>query len=341
MALTGFMRKKAKPPDADDMFSDTRMSFGEHIEDLRYHLWRAIVGFLICLVFSFFIGQPLLRFIVRPVEAELDYFHAKRAQKIKQELDEGRNASLNEMNDPREIDVELQNADGTFSPTKLRIRPLGFALQTQQAQRIFLNPNLAKTLGPTEAFMVYLKVCMVSGLVIGSPWIFWQLWSFVAVGLYPHEKKYVNYYLPFSVVLFLAGVLVCEFIVIPQAIHVLLEFNEWIGLEPDLRLNEWLSFAILMPLVFGLAFQTPMVMLVLAKIGIFTSASFRAKRKIAWFIMAFITAVIVPSTDLLSMLLMWGPMCALYELGIVLARYGERSGDQDLDVPEPGEMVEV
>jgi sec-independent protein translocase protein TatC len=337
------MRKNKKPIDADDLFADTRMSFGDHIEELRTHLWRAIVGFLICLVLSFFIGQPVLRFIASPVETELKYFHAARAKKIEYRLRSGADRVLSEMNESREIEIGMRGADGSFHPTTIQIRPLDFALQTQEAVRLFARPETLATMSVTEAFMVYVKVCVVCGLVIGSPWIFLQLWFFVAAGLYPHEKRYVYYYMPFSLFLFLAGVAVCEFIVIPQAIHVLLEFNEWIGLEPDLRLNEWLSFAILMPLVFGLSFQTPLVMLFLAKIGIFSSESFRKKRRMAWFIMTIVAAVIVPSSDVFSVLAMLLPMCGLYELGIYLARWSERSdaGDRDLDVPERGEMIEV
>jgi sec-independent protein translocase protein TatC len=336
------MRKKPNHSDPEDMFSDTRMSFGDHIEDLRKHLWRALMGFLVCLVFSFFIGKPVLRFIARPVEQELKRFYDARAKKIQEQFEQGDDA-LQNVNEPREIECETKGADGKYTPITLRIRPMEWALLTQEADRLFTRPPVLATMGVMEAFMVYVKVSVVCGLVIGSPWIFWQLWSFVAAGLYPHEKKYVNYYLPFSLGLFLSGVAVCEFLVIPQAVRVLLEFNEWLGLEPDLRLNEWLSFAILMPLVFGLSFQTPLVMLFLAKVRIFTSETFRAKRRMAWFIMAIISAVIVPSSDLLSMFWMWMPMCALYELGIVLARFAERSreGDQDLDVPEPGDLVGV
>jgi sec-independent protein translocase protein TatC len=337
------MRNNKQPTDADDLFADTRMSFGDHIEDLRKHLWRAIAGFLLCMVLSFFIGQPVLRFIAEPVESELKQFHAARAKKIERRLKSGQDPALTQMNERREVEIWMKDAEGNFQPETIQIRPLDFALQTQDAIRLFAKPETLATMSVTEAFMVYVKVCVVCGLVIGSPWIFMQLWFFVAAGLYPHEKRYVYYYMPFSLGLFLSGVAVCEFIVIPQAIHVLLEFNEWIGLEPDLRLNEWLSFAILMPLVFGLSFQTPLVMLFLAKIGIFTSESFRKKRRMAWFIMTIVAAVIVPSSDVFSVLAMLLPMCGLYELGIYLARWSERSDadDQDLDVPERGEMVEV
>src|SRR5262249_40955687 len=153
-----------------------------------------------------------------------------------------------------------------------------------------------------------------------SPYVFWQLWSFVAAGLYPHEKHYVHKYLPLSLSLFLGGVFLCQFAVIPKSIEALLWFNDWIGLTPDLRLNEWLGFAILLPLVFGVSFQTPLVMLFLKRIGIMTVATYLAAWRMAVFILAFFAALITPTPDAFTMLLMWVPLCGLYFLGIYLCK---------------------
>src|SRR5262249_46423901 len=152
--------------------------------------------------------------------------YANRAKKIGERLAAGTDPGLVELNQLREFDVEMKDAKGNFVPTTIRMKPLTFSLALHEAQRTILRPPIISTMSVMEAFMVYVKVCVVAGIVIGSPWIFWQLWSFVAAGLYPHEKKYVNYYLPFSLALFLAGVVVCELVVIPQAVRVLLEFNE-------------------------------------------------------------------------------------------------------------------
>jgi sec-independent protein translocase protein TatC len=178
-------------------------------------------------------------------------------------------------------------------------------------------------------------------LIVSSPWVFWQVWSFIAAGLYPHEKRYVNLYLPISLGLFLIGIALCEWQVIPKAIGVMLEFNEWLNLEPDLRLNEWLNFAILLPLVFGLSFQTPLVMMFLAKFGILSVETFRAKRRIAYFVLIILAVLVLPTVDVFTCLLLWVPLCALYELGIWMAKWGTRSRGLDMDVPEPEEMVEV
>ena len=218
--------------------------------------------------------------------------------------------------------------------------PLGPHRRAKQVQPLVgRRPTLA-TLRVEEAFMVYIKVCIVTGFVLASPWVFYQLWSFIAAGLYPNEKRYVNVFMPFSIGLFLAGVAMCELMVIPKAVEALLWFNEWLGLEPELRLNDWLGFAILMPLVFGISFQTPLVMLFVERIGFLSVEQLRKSHRIAWFVMAIFAAVVTP-TDAFSMLFLWIPMSLLYELGIILCRMQPPRSLLDTDLPESEEMVEV
>ncbi len=368
-------------PDPDDFFAETRMSFGDHIEELRLHLWRAIIGFCVALFFSFFIGKPVLRFISAPVEEQLAVFYKNRQKTIEEEKD--KQEELVKANNPTDW-VELAVVPDQFKDllrgdiaavndrtkypkphtklgekpteeekraardeeTKLaRIwvryeRPVDTVLQTQEAQMLVGRRPALSTLNIQEAFMVYIKVSLVCGFVLGSPWIFWQIWSFIAAGLYPHERRYVNVYLPFSLGLFLAGVLICQFLVMPRAIEALLWFNEWIGLEPDLRLNEWLSFAIMMPVVFGLSFQTPLVMLFLNRIGIAEAQTYRDKRRLIWFVLVVFAAIITPSTDPWSLLLLWVPMCLLFELGIILCVMKPRHELED-ESSESEELIGV
>ncbi len=175
-------------------------------------------------------------------------------------------------------DIPEQDIDKHFVRMPMAIEnPLYNASDLQTAQRLLLDIDNPSTLNVQEAFMVWFKVCMVTGFVIGSPWIFWQIWMFVAAGLYPRRSA-SSMCTCREHVLFLAGVVICQLFVIPKAIEALLWFNEWLGFKPDMRLNEWLSFAIFMPLVFGLSFQTPLVMLFLHRIGIVNADSFRSKR---------------------------------------------------------------
>jgi sec-independent protein translocase protein TatC len=327
------------------------MSFGDHIEELRRHMLRAIYGFVIGMVVALIFAKWVFAIITDPVEKQLMVFYNHRVEKVAKDLEEGRK-DFKVLDRPKEVPyyltredaeklglkVEAMESDGDMVKVPLWTRPLSLNILLAEAQRQVGRPPMLSTLNVMEAFMVYFKVVAVTGLVISSPWVFYQLWAFVAAGLYPHEKKYVHKYLPISVGLFIAGVVLCQLMVIPNAIRSLLWFNQWLDLEPDLRLNEWLTFAILLPLVFGISFQTPLVMLFLGKIGIMDANSFRKKRFIAWFILCVFAAMVTPS-DALSMLMLMIPMWGLYELGIIMVQY---SAPPPSEVPDPSEeLIEV
>jgi sec-independent protein translocase protein TatC len=378
-------------PDPDDMFADTRMTFGEHIEDLRIHLIKAILGFCVAMVASFFLAPYVLHFIDKPVREQLSEYWRRYNEKRQRELlDEAKTggddvrlrpitttialprrelrefllqefpalkdkaAAADAVDLMPAIEDVLRGLDVDDLVDWKRVRgagyvefrnarlpdPMNVAFEMQKYNQLVRPPALT-TLSVQEAFVVYFKVAIMTGFVLGSPWIFYQIWMFVAAGLYPHEKKYVNIFLPFSLALFLAGVILCEWFVMTKAVEALLWFNEWLGFSPDLRLNEWLGFAIFMPLVFGISFQTPLVMLFVQRVGILHVDSFRNKRRIAWFLLAVFAAVITPSTDPISMMLLWLPMSLLYELGIALCVYLPGRPLLDFDVPESEELVEV
>ena len=338
--------------DSEDIFAETRMSFGDHIEELRTHLIRAIVGFAIGMAISAWpLSQVVMNIITGPVEDQLMEFYNHRVEKVKKQLEEGK-SDFAVLDQPKEVPAFIKRADaerlgwhvdhleaeGDLVKLPFWVKPLSQAILLSAAQRQVGRPPMLSTMNVMEAFMVYCKVVAMTGLIISSPWVFWQLWSFVAAGLYPHEKKYVHRYLPMSLGLFLAGVVLCQVMVIPKAIRALLWFNEWLDLEPDLRLNEWLSFAILLPLVFGISFQTPLVMLFLGKIGIMDADAYRKKRRIAWFIIAIFAAIVTPS-DPWSMILLMIPMWGLYEMGILMVQY---TASPPEEVPDPSEeLIEV
>lgn len=330
---------------SEDLFADTRMTFGEHLEELRKHLWRAVYGFLICLAGSLFIGRPVLRFIAAPVEEQMEEFYQRRVAAVQADM-EAQSKNILALNQPKEVEIEeWVEPDGPQSGRwlrkRLRIPPLEWSIALSEAQRLIGRRPHLSTLSIEESFMAFFKVSIFCGLVIGSPWIIYQIWLFVAAGLYPHEKQFVYSYLPFSIGLFIAGVLICQFIVMPKAIGALLWFNEWLGMEPDLRFSEWLSFAILMPLVFGVSFQLPLVMMFLERIGVTTVAGYWGMWKINFFLLHVLAAVITPSIDIISMELLALPLFGLYVLGILLCKLNPHDRDLDLDVPESEEQVGV
>jgi sec-independent protein translocase protein TatC len=321
----------------DDPFAATRMSLGDHIEELRVRLWKALAGFGIAFVVGFFLSPELLRFLAMPVDRALAKFHQRRIDRLLEGLRTGDPRLLN-ANQPRDVELLLpaprmkevlglprKDGEPEWRPLVVRVRPLDWAVMTSEATRLVQRPPSLMSLTITEPFTVYFKVSAFCGIVLASPWIFYQLWLFIAAGLYSHEKRLVHVNLPLSIALFLGGVALCEGIVLPTGVDYLLSFNDWLGYEPEPRLSDWLSFALLMPLVFGVAFQTPLVMVFLERIGLFTVEGYRRYRRLAIFLMAVLAAVLSVTPDYYSMLALTVPLWGLYEVGILLCRRYPRS----------------
>lgn len=341
--------KPAWDSDEDDVFETSRMTIGEHLEDLRLHLWRALKGFGVALIVAFLLGSYVLDFITVQAKAQLIAFHQRRIANTREKLEH--DPELQGLNEPRivsrEVDLVALTAKlGLPAPPErwcvlpTRIRPLEDALNLDEYLLAVKGTPLV-VMSPTEGVVIFMKVCLATAFILASPWIFFQLWSFVAAGLYAHEKRLINLFLPFSVVLFLGGVAVCQFIVLPAAVAYLLEFNEWLGFQPELRLTEWLSFAIFLPLVFGISFQTPVVMLALERIGVVSVETFRRQRKVAWFVLAVLAAILTPTPDPINMLFLALPMGLLYELGIALCRFLPGGSRRDAEPSLWEELVEV
>jgi sec-independent protein translocase protein TatC len=192
----------------------------------------------------------------------------------------------------------------------------------------------AQSLSATEAFMIWMKAGLILGFVLASPWIFYQLWSFVAAGLYPHERRYVYYYLPISLGLFLGGAALAFFFVFDPVLKFLLTFNASLGIDPQPRIGDWMSFVLMVPLGFGIAFQLPIVMLFLNLLGIFTIRNYLEKWRIAVFVIFFVSMVLTPAEPI-SMILMAIPLTGLYFLGIAMCRWMQPNRNPYRQVYEP------
>ena len=176
-----------------------------------------------------------------------------------------------------------------------------------------------KNFAVQETFMIYLKAALVAGTILSSPWIFWQIWSFIAAGLYPNEKRYVHIFLPFSLGLFLGGNLLAFFFVFEPVLQYLFSFNEWMGIAPDPRISEWLGFFLFLPIGFGISFQLPLVMLFLNRIGVCEVSVYSNYWRVAVLVIFFLSMILTPA-DPTSMVLMAIPLSALYLGGIILCR---------------------
>ncbi|MHC5541151.1 twin-arginine translocase subunit TatC [Singulisphaera rosea] len=317
----------------DEEQSMVSMSFGEHIEELRSRLILALTGLVVGVIVTFVppldLGKRIMTKMEEPATAALTAFYTEQAKERSAEADKERAVSttFQAMVPAEDFIAELRKlAPGLALPktADLKGRTINFPIKYAQSSIIRLVDSGSRpvralvSLAPLETMTIYFMVCLVAGLVIASPWVFYHLWAFIAAGLYRHERHYVTKFLPFSLGLFLSGVFLCFFGVLPITLSFLLEFNVWLGIEPTLRLSDWMSFATVLPLVFGVCFQTPLVMMFLALIGIFTVEDFRSKRKMAILIIVVAGAVLTPGQDPFSQCLLAVPMIILYELGILL-----------------------
>jgi sec-independent protein translocase protein TatC len=175
----------------------------------------------------------------------------------------------------------------------------------------------------------------LTGVVIAAPWIFYQIWVFVAAGLYPHEKNQVFIYLPISLVLFFAGAALAFGFVFEPVLNFLFQFNQGLNAEFDPRIGEWLSFVLILPLGFGISFQLPLVMLFINRIGFVSIELYMQQWRMAILII-FVVAMVLTPADPVSMLLMAIPLCGLYVLGIAMCLWMPKSRSPFEAAYEPG-----
>ena len=211
----------------------------------------------------------------------------------------------------------------------------GFALCYAFAEKIFdiLAAPLLKMM-PTggsliftsvaEAFFTYMKVAFISGLILASPFVLYQIWAFVAPGLYRHEKKYVVPFVLAGSFFFAIGILFAYYVALPIGFKFLLGFaTDFIKPLPSMK--EYLSFSIKFLLAFGLVFEFPVVLVLLARIGVVDAKTLARQRKYA-ILLIFIFAAIITPPDIISQVIVALPMIGLYELSILLSKlFGKKS----------------
>jgi sec-independent protein translocase protein TatC len=460
----------------EDLFRESTMTFGEHLEELRLRLFKALFGLIVGFLFGLFFARWVVGFIQGPIESALENYYQEAAEKqVEEDLEELQKAGLplpgtpdqlaevvNEQNllpeqvylqpgellqqlprilrrrqavrtrvattlegarpllgrlrlpadDPKNKlssaqQAQLADAIEQMEPVSLagsdavggltiedleriagavrrgnsvsdedlaivahavqiqerqaqddlarlreaidlaeRTRPpllgAGEKLRRDDLAPVFLWKPIendrriqTQTLNAHEAFAIWIKAALLTGVLLSSWWIFIQIWMFVAAGLYEHERRFVYIFLPFSLGLFLAGAAVAFFFVFKPVLDFLFFFNEMLHIDPNPRISEWLSFVLILPLGFGIAFQLPLVMLFLERIGVFTVQSYLSKWRVA-ILVIFVLAMFLTPADPQSMLLMAIPLTVLYFGGVLMCRlmprrrspYEEESEDQ-------------
>ncbi len=347
---------RAKQDPEEDIFKDSTMTFGEHLEELRRCLFKAVLGLVGGVLIGMFFGGWAVAVIEKPLydalhayytNISLDHANSPLQKKLIEagflpdEIYIEPDVLLSQLihffphafkEAPPEVPAPSENADkeeppasSTAADSKERLAPeednlIKLSLWHRAANDPRLQP---RSFGAHEPFMIWLKGGLLVGAILAAPWVFIQLWSFVAAGLYPHEKRYVNLYLPFSILLFFLGVAVTYFCVFGPVLKFLFRFNRWLNITPELRITEWLGFVLLLPLGFGIAFQLPLVMLFLERIGVFTVKMYVSYWRVAILVIFVIAAICTPP-DPWSMSFLAIPLTLLYFGGILLCKWMPR-----------------
>jgi sec-independent protein translocase protein TatC len=251
-------RHRHDPPqieltDSDELELDSgRMSFLEHLDELRKRLIASIIGIAIGCVVSFIFLSRIFRFIMLPMQQML---------------------------------------------------PDGGKLITTEA---------------SEYFMLYMKVGLLSGLLIATPFVLWQVWLFVAPGLYSHEKRFAIPFVAFASVFFFMGAAFSHYVAFPVTWIFFINFrDDFVMFMP--KLGPAFSLYVKMLLGFGIIFQMPVLVFALARMGVLTGRFLLRQFKYATLIIFILGAVLSPGGDIASQLMMAGPMMVLYILSIGIA----------------------
>ena len=175
----------------------------------------------------------------------------------------------------------------------------------------------------TELLTTAVKVSFVAGFVLALPIILYQVIMFVAPGLTGRERRYLFLFLPMALIAFACGVAFCYFVLIPPALRFLLGFSD--VAEPLIRISNFVNLMVRLLFWMGVAFETPLIMYMLAQLGIVSARQLSRFRRV-WVVLAFLLgAIITPTFDPVNQTLVAGPLLVLYELGVLLAKLAGRS----------------
>jgi sec-independent protein translocase protein TatC len=250
---------------------EARMSFLEHLSELRFRLRNAAIIFLLAVIGSFFLCKQYFMVLTRPAQ------NAYRA---------------------------ALNTEPTFH---------------------FQSP--------TEPFWVYTKLAIYGALLVSSPFIIWELWKFVAPGLYRKEKRMAMVVTGSTAICFLGGAVFGYFMLVTPALTYLFSFAESFGgfkIEPTVMMDSMVGFMVATLLGTGLAFELPVILGVMGWMGLVSARGLWRFNRFALILAAVVGGIITPSPDVLSQVLMAGPLYALFNISIVIVWMIERARKKQL-----------
>lgn len=174
-------------------------------------------------------------------------------------------------------------------------------------------------------FTTHIWVSIIGGLILSSPYVLWELWRFVRPALHEKEKKYTTGVVFFASVLFIIGILFSYYVIVPMTINFLGNYQVTPLVKNTISISSYISTVTILTFIMGIVFELPIVIYFLTKIGLLGPGFMRRNRKYAIVIILIVAAVITPSSDIPTLLLVSAPLYILYEASIFVSKYAEKN----------------
>lgn len=290
----------------EEELAESRMSLGDHLDELRKRLVKGLAGVVVAFLVSWFFYEEVAVVFLSPLQFALEKRVEDTIEYYEKKLEE----------DPAIPRERYFRPDGPDGEKRLQPKLI------PDARPIFTAVG--------EGFVFALKISLYTGIAIGSPILLWQMWQFVAAGLYKKERKTVLRYFPFSVLLFASGVLFGYFVLMPWGFYFLTRafHAEFASFTP--KLSEYLQVFTTLTLALGAVFQLPILMHALVRMDLIQRASF-AKYRAHFVVAAFIVAAMLTPPDPVTQFMMAVPMVLLYELGLYSSRFAEKQAKDAME----------
>ena len=348
----------------EDSHPDHEKPFLEHLEDLRIMITRIVITLLVSMIVCFAFQKQLMDVLRLPVERmwvqQLEeqlpqekqgaaktvdaglWEKAKQVEQAASGLDGGQRDGFYALIDPdlafharsvalmRAVMALPEDSRAAFlesldlsAPMKAQVEAL-----VQKAPNPDMesrgNLRLMSALRPTETFMLSMKLSFFAGIVVSFPLLLMYVLQFILPGLHGHERRMMWPALLIGFGLFLCGVFFAYFVVLPRALDFFHEWSGKLGVSNDWRIGEYISFATRFTLLFGLSFELPVVVMVLVKLGMLSYETMSGSRSYAVLAIFVTAAILTPTPDAFTLILMALPMLVLYEICIWLAWFDAR-----------------
>jgi sec-independent protein translocase protein TatC len=272
---------------------EKEMSFLDHLEELRWHLVRALAGVVVFTIVAFIYTDFLFaEVILGPTKP--GFWTYQMLCKF-----------------GTWVNGFIPNGSAIFKKTDMCIDKLDFILQN-------------RTMG--GQFTTHITICFVAGLIMAFPYVFWELWRFIKPGLHSQEKRLTRGAVLFVTILFVSGISFGYFVLTPLAVNFLVNYDisEVSRVTNNTDLGDYISFLTMLVLACGIMFELPALVLVAARAGLVSAKMMRQYRKHAFLIILVIAAILTPSPDIMSQIVMTIPIYALFEFSILLAATADR-----------------